>query len=306
MNIVPTDKSYTYDLLTQNLFTLNRAFPFPNIQVVGSSVLGKKLYVVKLGTGSKKVFYSASFHANEWITSVIMMKFIEDYCNAYVNYSNLYDYNIKTLFNTVSIYIMPMVNPDGVDLVTGNLSENSSAFIQAQDIAFNYPDIPFPSGWKANILGTDLNLQFPAGWENAEEIKYSQGFNKPAPRDFVGFGPLTEPESLAIYNFTLSHNFSLIIAYHTQGQEIYWNFQDINPPRGYEIGTRFARSSNYLLTNVPYNSSFAGYKDWFILYFDKPGYTIEAGLGENPLPISQFNEIYNDNIGILVLGLVNA
>ena len=53
-------------------------------------------------------------------------------------------------------------------------------------------------------------------------------------------GPLTEPEALSIYNFTLAHDFSLIIAYHTQGREIYWNFQNINPPRGYEIGTRFA------------------------------------------------------------------
>ena len=34
------------------------------------------------------------------------------------------------------------------------------------------------------------------------------------------------------------------------------------------------------------------------------GFTIEAGLGENPLPISQFDEIYRDNIGILVLGAV--
>ena len=305
MNIVPTDKSYTYDLLTQNLFTLNRAFPFLNIQVVGSSVLGKKLYVVKLGTGSKKVFYSASFHANEWITSVIMMKFIEDYCNAYVNDLNLYDYNIKTLFNSVSIYIMPMVNPDGVDLVTGNLSKNSSAFIQAQNIVLKYPDIPFPNGWKANILGTDLNLQFPAEWQKAKEIKYSQGFTSPAPRDFVGLAPLIEPEAKAIYNFTSLHNFDLILAYHTQGQEIYWNFQNINPPNGYEIGEKFAKASGYLLTEVPYNSSFAGYKDWFILYFDKPGYTIEAGLGENPLPISQFDEIYNDNLGILILGAVS-
>ena len=46
MNIVSTDKTYTYDLLTQNLFTLNRTFPFLDIQVVGSSVLGKNLYVV--------------------------------------------------------------------------------------------------------------------------------------------------------------------------------------------------------------------------------------------------------------------
>ena len=103
----------------------------------------------------------------------------------------------------------------------------------------------------------------------------------------------------------LLHNFDLILAYHTQGQEIYWNFQNINPPNGYEIGEKFAKASGYLLTEVPYNSSFAGYKDWFILYFDKPGYTIEAGFGENPLPISQFDEIYNDNLGILILGAVS-
>lgn len=34
------------------------------------------------------------------------------------------------------------------------------------------------------------------------------------------------------------------------------------------------------------------------------GYTIEAGFGENPLPISQFDEIYRDNLGILILGAV--
>ena len=58
------------------------------------------------------------------------------------------------------------------------------------------------------------------------------------------------------------------------------------------------------MADVPYASSFAGYKDWFIQTYDSPGYTIEAGLGTNPLPISQFNEIYRDNIGILVLGAV--
>lgn len=120
----------------------------------------------------------------------------------------------------------------------------------------------------------------------------------------MGYGPLTEPEALAIYDFTLSHDFRLTISYHTQGKEIYWNFQNINPPRGYEIGKRFANSSGYKLADVPYNSSFAGFKDWFIQTYNRPGYTIEAGIGENPLPISQFDEIYRDNLGILVLGAI--
>ena len=150
----------------------------------------------------------------------------------------------------------------------------------------------------------DLNLQFPAGWENAKEIKYSQGFNKPAPRDFVGNGPLTEPEALAIYNLTLENDFRLVIAYHTQGKEIYWQFQNFNPHNSFYIGERLSESSGYALAETPYNSSFAGYKDWFIQNYNRPGYTIEAGVGENPLPISQFNEIYNDNLGILVMGAV--
>lgn len=162
-------------------------------------------------------------------------------------------------------------------------------------------------GWQfLKSTGVDLNLQFPAGWENARNIKYAQGFTSPAPRDFVGYAPLSTPEALAVYHFTLLHSFSLVIAYHTQGQEIYWNFQNINPPRGYEIGSQFASVSGYSLVDVPYNSSFAGFKDWFIQDYKKPGYTVEAGLGKNPLPISQFDEIYRDNLGILVLGAVLA
>ena len=118
--------------------------------------------------------------------------------------------------------------------------------------------------------GVDLNLQYPAGWEQARKIKYSQGFNKPAPRDFVGYGPLTEPESLAIYNFTLMHDFRLVIAFHTQGQEIYWQFQNYNPPQSFEIGQKLAEASGYRLAETPYNSSFAGYKDWFIQNYNRP------------------------------------
>lgn len=160
-------------------------------------------------------------------------------------------------------------------------------------------------GWKfLKSTGVDLNLQFPASWENAKKIKYARGYTSPAPRDFVGFNPLTEPESVALYNFTLANNFKLILTYHTQGKEIYWQYLNYAPKEAYYIGQKFAKVSGYSLTNVPYESSFAGYKDWFLQEHKKPGYTIEAGFGENPLPLSQFNQIYNDNIGILILGAV--
>ena len=126
----------------------------------------------------------------------------------------------------------------------------------------------------------------------------------PAPRDFVGTAPLTAPEAIAIYNFTISHNFRLVISYHTQGKIIYWQFQDYTPEESRNIVRAFSEVSGYLPEDTPYDSSFAGYKDWFIQNYSKPGFTVEAGSGENPLSISQFDEIYKDNIGILVLGIV--
>ena len=159
--------------------------------------------------------------------------------------------------------------------------------------------------WKLiNITGTDLNLQFPAGWEQAKEIKFAQGFTSPAPRDFVGTSALSTPEAIAMYNFTLNHNFNLVLSYHTQGKVIFWQYQDYTPEISESIANAFSRASGYSVEDTPYNSSFAGYKDWFIYQYRKPGFTIEAGLGENPLPISQFDEIYHDNIGILILGMV--
>lgn len=150
----------------------------------------------------------------------------------------------------------------------------------------------------------DLNLQFPARWEEAREIKYSEGFTTPAPRDYVGLAPLTQPEPIALYNFTNVNNFRLTISYHTQGKEIYWRFLDFLPEDSLEIAREFSKVSGYTLSETPYRSSFAGYRDWFIQDFNRPGFTIEAGEGVSPLPISQFDTIYADNEGILVLGMV--
>ena len=303
-SVVPTNIRYPSDFMEMNLSALKTIYPFLEVSLIGTSVLGKNIPVVKFGNGTKEVFYCASTHANEWITTPLLMKFLENLSKSYVNGMQIYGKDPRELFSEVSLYLVPMVNPDGVDLVTGLIAEGSRAYKEAQAIANDFPDIPFPSGWKANIEGIDLNLQFPAGWEQAKEIKYAQGFDKPAPRDFVGFGPLTAPESVALYNFTLRHNFQLMITYHTQGRVIYYKYQDITPPNSTQIANLFAQVSGYTVEEVPTSSSFAGYKDWFVYYYNRPGFTIEVGLGTNPIPISQFDGIYRENLGILVLGMV--
>jgi g-D-glutamyl-meso-diaminopimelate peptidase len=104
--------------------------------------------------------------------------------------------------------------------------------------------------------------------------------------------------------FTDSNDFSLILAYHSQGEVIYWKYLNYFPPRSLQIAYEFSSVSGYEVEETPIESGYAGYKDWFIQEYNKPGYTIEVGKGINPLPISQFPEIYKDNIGILTLGAI--
>ena len=250
--------------------------------------------------------YNASHHANEWITTPVLLKFLERYAAAYVTGGSVGGTPARTLYNTTTLYLVPLVNPDGVDLVTGALKPGDSYYEQARAFAAFYPAIPFPSGWKANISGVDLNLGYPAEWERARSIKFSQGYTRPGPRDYVGTAPLAEPENRAMARFTRAHDFRLTLSYHTQGRVIFWKFLDYEPEGSRQIAEAFSEVSGYLVEETPYSSGFAGYKDWFIQSYNLPGYTIEAGLGENPLPISQFPDIYRENEGILTLGMVLA
>lgn len=308
MPIVPTNVPMTSKLCRETIRRLVEAYPQLRTETLTTTAFGRPVEVLTIGRGERKVFYSAAHHANEWITTPVLLKFMEELAEAAQTDGRLYGVLAENILKAATIYTVPMVDPDGVDLVTGAIAVGTLEYEAAQRLSDNYPDIPFPQGWKANLLGVDLNLQYPAGWRVAREIKFSQGYTKPGPRDYVGRAPLNQRETIALAEYTEALDPDLVLAYHTQGQVIYWQFRDYVVPGAQKLGEEFARLSGYTLAETPYTSSFAGYKDWFIQEYRRPGYTIEVGLGENPLPLSQFDKIYRDNLGILVtaaLGLAN-
>jgi g-D-glutamyl-meso-diaminopimelate peptidase len=248
---------------------------------------------LRIGGGTKEVHFNGAFHANEWITTPMLIKFIHEYADAYVNGKLLYGVDAAALYNKTSLWVVPMVNPDGVELIL----DKPPKWMHDELQQWNGGSTDF-SGWKANIRGVDLNDQFPANWEM--ERNRRQVAN-PAPRDYTGTAPLTEPEAIAMAKFTRERNFSLVIAFHTQGEEIYWNYNDLEPVESEPIAERLAQVSGYQAIRL--TGSDAGYKDWFIQEFRRPGFTVELGLGSNPLPYAQFDEIYSKASAIMLEAL---
>ena len=299
MPIVNTEIPITSELNQRYLQQIAEVYPFTQLEEVGTTDFQRPLWMLTMGTGKRHVLFAAAHHANEWITALVLLKYAEDLAEAIQNEGILFGQRAKEMAEAVTIHLIPLVNPDGVDLVTGVIPTDSGQYQQARAFANDYPNIPFPDGWKANLLGVDLNLNYPAGWLQAREIKFSQGYTSPGPRDYVGRSPLNQMETRALAELTTKLDPALVLAYHSQGKEIYWQFKDYVVPGARELGEVMARVSGYRLADTPYESSFAGYKDWFIQTFRRPGYTIEVGIGENPLPLSQFPEIYRDNVPLL-------
>lgn len=286
MPMVTWDRPMTAAL--QQLFSsrLQKVFPDLESETLTWTAGGRPVEVLKLGQGSRRVLLTGGHHANETITSLLLWRLLEDYCRGLVENGSLFGFSCRGLFRKSTLYLMPLVNPDGADLTAGAAAAEEVE--QAKKLA--RPEIPFPQGWKANLQGVDLNLNYPARWELAREIKEK----RPGPRDFPGRSPLDQPETAALAEYTRQIRPHIVGAWHTQGAEIYADRDD-------RLARMAAHCSGYSWKPVPSESANAGFRDWFLQEFHRPGFTIEAGRGENPLPLSQLPKLYEENLPIFVL-----
>ena len=292
--LIDGKQNYDYDMMIRDIKKLQAAYPFLQNNSIGSSVLERQIPEILIGSGSKRVHYNGSFHANEWITTPIIMTFLNDYLLALTNQTTIRGLSMGSLYAQTTLSIVPMVNPDGVNLVINGPPDNEA--LKNKLIAWNNNSTNF-SGWKANINGVDLNDQFPAKWE----LESARNPQTPGPRDYGGEAPLTQLEAIAMADLTRRSNFAWVLAFHTQGKVIYWGFENLEPPESQTMVEEFSRVSGY--EPVQSANSYAGYKDWFIQDWRRPGFTVELGSGINPLPLRQFDDIYQQALGIFLAGL---
>jgi murein tripeptide amidase MpaA len=294
-DIVNPRQVYTYEEMKRDIGKLQEMYPgLIQTTTIGKSVDGRNLYAVKLGTGKTEITINGSHHAREHISTNVLMEMIDEYAQAYTK-GQLFDgYNPRTILTNSSIWFIPMVNPDGVSLVQlGHTSAKNPGYV----LSLNGGSTNF-SSWKANIRGVDLNRQYPLNWSKMESK------SKPGPENYKGTKPLSEPESKALYDFTMSKDFKTAVAYHTSGSILYWSYLTDSELMNQNkvVAEAISRKTGYPLMTP--GEGFGYYDDWFISQFRRPAFTPEISpyVGPQPVPLKNYDDIWrrNDSVGLML------
>ncbi len=259
---------------------LLKRYNFLEKRIISQSLLGREILILHIGTKQKSIFFSAAYHGMEWLTSLVLLKFINDICERAKNSKKFLDFFYKR-----GITICPCVNPDGVEisLVGASAAGGYKAFVKSTKKA---------KFWQANARGVDINHNFDAQWEDLHKREQMSGIKGPDSTRYGGDKPESEPETRAITKLCREMNFDYAVAFHSQGEEIYWNYGEKVPVKSREIAEKMAKISGYKLAVPTGLASGGGFKDWFIGEFEKPGFTVEIGKGKNPLPLTDFRQVY--------------
>ncbi len=283
---------YDYAQMLADAERLCSEFEFAKIFSIGESVMERKIYCIKIGKGKRKLFINGAHHGLEYLTSAFILKFLKEYAGCIRYKKSFLGYDASDLFEKTTLYAVPMVNPDGVDIAIHGIDITNPYHRKLiSEVGIH----SFNKVWQANARGVDINHNYNAGWRVVEP--------EPSPSRHSGPYSESEPETKAIVDFVRDTNFDMLMAFHSQGGEIYYDYDGKAEARSFELAREFANLSGYCATTPEGSASFGGCKDWFIEEFGKAGFTIEIGHGKNPLPMEDLEKIYEENSKILLCAL---
>lgn len=306
------EAEYTYEKMEADLMELQALYPkLLHVASAGKSLDGREIYYADFGAADapKKIMINAGIHGREYMTPLLLMKQLEYHL---VNYTvkNEAGLSFEELFSDVSFRLVPMINPDGIAISQKGL-EGIRSFVLRQGIEAIYSsDInrynsyreeyknieEYLVHWKANARGVDLNRNFDI--EYWEEMK--TGVVQPSAQKYKGDAPCSEPESQALARITEElDGLVCAVSIHSQGEIIYW---DCGQEGELRTKTRAlceaAQAVNGYLPYKEFINPDATYNDWCTLELGIPSINIETGVDKCPLPIEQFETIWNQNIGL--------
>lgn len=262
------------------------------VSYVGQSVFGRQIPIITLGDkrAHKSVLYVSTHHASENICTSVLLNFVEEYLNSYERYAQIYGINLRYLYKMRKIYVVPMLNPDGVEYRLHGINADNP--IRERVCAYNGGS-DF-SKWNANARGVDLNHNYDAYFDDYKKIEKEKGITGGKTK-YSGEYAESEPETAALAGFIRynAEEIEGVLTLHTQGEEIYYKSRGIVPPRGEHLSRVISRLTGYAAGTLQGESAMGGLTDWFIKEFNKPSFTLECGRGENPLPVSQIMGIYS-------------
>lgn len=250
--------------------------------VIGQSILGQALWYAKIGQGKRAFLYVGAHHGMEWLSALLLYRLIDDLLVQEKKQG------APPLPPHTCLYILPMLNPDGVEIAlygpsaAGPLAERLVRQNGSADL----------SRWQANARGVDLNHNYDAGFAAYRQMAAEAGITGGGPTRYSGEYPFSEPETAALAAFLALVRPSAVLTLHTQGEEIFYHPVTPPVPQAAEIGLRLARLTGYRLGRAEGLAAYGGMSDYAALALGLRAYTIECGLGQNPLPITAAPGIY--------------
>lgn len=289
----------SYDRTLRQCSRIKLQNPEIKLFPIGKSFLGRKIYALAIGNTKNAVLFTGAFHAQEWLTCSLLMRFFQELAGAYTQNRLLLEVDIRNTLREKGLICIPMVNPDGVEIAI-NGTKSARHMQRYVETIMKQSD----KKWQANVRGVDLNHNFDAGFRELQRLERESGITGPAPTQYGGTMPHSEWETRAVVGVCRSFRVSRVFAFHSQGEEIFYEYGEHTPPSSRLIAELLADSCGYRLVQNNGLASHGGFKDWFIDKMHRPGFTIEIGRGQNPLPIQDLNPIYSRLLEMMLLAVI--
>ncbi len=281
---------FDHAALMERVHTLADRYPFATLSYIGTSILDRAIPILHIGEGERRVLYIGAHHGMEWITSLVLVRFLEELCDIVEKKGCVCGIYPCDLLSGYTLSVLPMLNPDGVDYQIHGVSDENPLCERLLEMNGGNSDF---SSWQANARGVDLNHNYDAGFEEYKKLEAENGIKKGAPTRYSGESAESEPEVAALCNLIrFSAPWRGVMTLHTQGEEIF------APPckagdGGAVTARRLSKLTGYRLSRAQGLAAYGGLSDWCAEKMGIPAFTMECGRGKNPLPITQISSIYS-------------